>query len=154
MSIVQRLRDLGITLPPGTPPAANYVNAVRSGYLLYTSGKAPTPIAGRRIRGRLGREFTTADGYSLARSAGLELLAAIQHALGDLERVRRFIEVQGALNTVPEFEDHAQVMDGCSDLLVEVFAERGTHVRSVIGASSLRAGMPLVLKATVEVAGD
>jgi len=111
----QRLRSLGLSLPSGSAPAANYANAVRTGNLLFIAGKAPLPEDGKLPKGRLGREFTTEQGYKFARS------------------------------------DHARVLNGCSDLLVEVFGERGVHARSVIGASSLRGGLPVILKAVVEV---
>ncbi|MGE4111551.1 MAG: RidA family protein [Burkholderiales bacterium] len=151
MNPEQRLRDLGLELPAGSAPAANYANAVRSGNLLFIAGKAPLPENGKLPRGRLGREFTADEGYRYARSAALELMAVMRAELGTLDRVARVVEVQGFLNAVETFEDHARVLNGCSDLLVEVFGERGVHARSVLGASSLRGGLPLVLKAVVEV---
>lgn len=151
MTIEQRLKDLGISLSAGTAPAANYVNAVRSGNLLFISGKAPSPEHGRLPKGKLGREFSTQDGYRLARSAGLELIAVIKAELGSLERVTRIVEVQGFINSMDDFEDHAQVLNGCSDLLIEVFGEKGIHARSVLGANSLRSGLPIVVKAIVEI---
>jgi enamine deaminase RidA (YjgF/YER057c/UK114 family) len=150
MSAEQRIRELGISLPSGSAPAANYVNAVRTGNLLFIAGKAPLPENGKLPKGRLGREFTTEDGYRFARSAALDLLAVMRTELGSLDQVARIVEVQGFLNAVPEFEDHPKVMNGCSDLLVEVFGRRGIHARSVLGASSLRGGLPVVLKAVVE----
>lgn len=144
--------ELGIVLPSGSAPAANYTNAVRSGNLLFIAGKAPLPENGKLPKGRLGSEFTADDGYRFARSAALDLIAVMRTELGSLDKVVRVVEVQGFLNAVPEFEDHAKVLNGCSDLLVEVFGERGVHARSVLGASSLRSGLPLVLKAVVETA--
>ena len=152
MTPEQRIQDLGLTLPSVSAPAANYVNAVLTGSLLFIAGKAPLPQNGSLPKGRLGAEFTAGEGYGFARSAALELLAVMRAELGSLDRVVRVVEVQGFLNAVPEFEDHAKVLNGCSDLLVEVFGERGLHARSVLGASSLRGGLPLVLKAVVEVA--
>lgn len=152
MSAEQRIKDLGITLPSGSAPAANYANAVRTGNLLFIAGKAPLPENGKLPKGRLGGEFTAEDGYRFARSAALDLIAVMRAELGSLDRVARVVEVQGFLNAVPEFEDHAKVLNGCSDFLVEVFGERGVHARSVLGASSLRSGLPVILKALVEVA--
>ena len=153
MSAEQRLQDLGIALPPASAAAGNYATAARTGALLFLSGKAPLPGPdGNRARGRLGAEFSADQGYELARSATLDLLAVVRSELGSLDRVARIVEVQGALNTVPEFEDHARVLDGCSDLLAAVFGPRGLHARSVLGVSSLRAGVPLVIRAVVEVA--
>ena len=150
MSAEQRLKDLGIALPSGSAPAANYANAVRTGNLLFIAGKAPLPENGKLPKGRLGREFSTDDGYRFARSAAIDLIAVMRAELGSLDKVARVVEVQGFLNAMPEFEDHAKVLNGCSDLLVEVFGPRGVHARSVLGASSLRGGLPVILKAVVE----
>ena len=152
MSAEQRLRDLGIALPAGSAPAANYANAVRTGNLLFIAGKAPLPENGKLPKGRLGREFSVEDGYRFARSAAIDLIAVMRAELGSLDKVARVVEVQGFLNAMPEFEDHAKVLNGCSDLLVEVFQAKGVHARSVLGASSLRGGLPVILKAVVEVA--
>jgi len=152
VSAEQRIKEMGLSLPSGSAPAANYANAVRTGNLLFIAGKAPLPENGKLPKGRLGREFTAEDGYRFARSAALDLIAVMRTELGSLDRVARVVEVQGFVNAVPEFEDHAKVLNGCSDLLVEVFRERGVHARSVLGASSLRGGLPVILKAVVEVA--
>ncbi|MBN2118820.1 MAG: RidA family protein [Anaerolineales bacterium] len=152
MSIERRLSDLGIALPEGTAPAANYANAVHTGNLLFISGKAPLPEDGKLPHGKLGREFSVQDGYRFARSAALDLIAVMKAELGSLDRVARVVEVQGFLNTVEDFEDHAQVLNGCSDLLVEVFESKSRHARSVQGVNSLRRGVPVVLRAVVEVA--
>jgi enamine deaminase RidA (YjgF/YER057c/UK114 family) len=151
VSAEQRLRDLGIALPAGSAPAANYANAVRTGNLLFIAGKAPLPENGKLPKGRLGREFSVEDGYRFARSAAIDLIAVMRAELGSLDKVARVVEVQGFLNATPEFEDHAKVLNGCSDLLVEVFQAKGVHARSVLGASSLRGGLPVILKAVVEV---
>ena len=151
MHIEERLQQLGLALPSGTAPAANYANAVRTGNLLYLSGKGSLPENGKLPKGKLGNEYTVEDGYRFARSAALDLIAVMRAELGSLERVAQVIEVQGFLNATPEFEGHAKVLDGCSDLLVEVFGKRGLHARSVLGATSLRAGLPVILKAIVEV---
>ena len=152
MSAEQRIRELGIALPSGSAPAANYANAVRSGNLLFIAGKAPLPEDGKLPKGRLGREFTIEDGYRFARSAAIDLIAVMRAELGSLDKVARVVEIQGFLNAVPEFEDHAKVLNGCSDLLVEVFGAKGVHARSVLGASSLRGGLPVILKGVVEIA--
>lgn len=150
MSPDQRLLDLGIQLPPGSSPAGNYAAAVRSGNLLFLSGKAPLPMDGLKPRGRLGQEYSADEGYALARSACIDLLAAASAALGSLDQVLRVVELHGALNTTPEFEDHARVLDGASDLLFAVFGPTGLHARSVVGAVSLRSGVPLTVRATIE----
>ena len=130
MSAEQRIKEIGLSLPSGSAPAANYANAVRTGNLLFIAGKAPLPEGGKLPKGRLGREFTADDGYRFARSAALDLIAVMRSELGSLDRVARVVEIQGFLNAVPEFEDHARVLNGCSDLLVEVFGPRGVHTRS------------------------
>ena len=154
MSAEQRIRDLGLTLPSGSAPAANYANAVRSGNLLFIAGKAPLAENGKLPRGKLGREFTAEDGYRFARSAAIDLIAVMRAELGSLDRIARVVEVQGFVNATEEFEDHAKVLNGCSDLLVQVFAERGVHARSVLGANSLRSGVPVIIRAVVEIVLD
>jgi enamine deaminase RidA (YjgF/YER057c/UK114 family) len=98
----------------------------------------------------LGKEYSAEEGYMLARSACVDLLAAIRATVGSLNKVARIVELHGSLNTTPEFEDHAHVLDGASDLLFQVFGSAGLHARSVIGAISLRSGVPPTVKATVE----
>jgi enamine deaminase RidA (YjgF/YER057c/UK114 family) len=149
-----RIKARGHALPSGSAPAANYANAVRSGNLLFIAGKGPLPDNGVLPKGKLGREFGVEDGYRFARSAALDLIAVMRAELGSLDRVSRVVEVQGFVNATPEFEEHAKVLNGCSDLLVEVFGERGVHARSVLGATSLRGGLPVILKAVVEVQSE
>ena len=149
MSAEQRLHELGIELAPVSNPAGNYAAAVRSEGLLYLSAKAPLPLHGVKARGRLGREYSADEGYQLARSAGIDLLATIKNALGSLDKVVQVLELHGSLNSTPDFEDHAKVLDGASDLLVEVFGPAGVHARSVVGVSSLRSGVPLTVRATL-----
>lgn len=151
MSAEQRIKDLGLELAAASPPAGNYAAAVQSGDLLFLSGKAPLPVAGKLPKGRIGREYSADDGYALARSACIDLLTALRAQLGSLDRVARIVELQGSLNATPEFEEHARVLDGASDLLAEVFGAAGVHARSVVGVSSLRKGVPLTIKAIVEV---
>lgn len=151
MNAEHRLSTLGLALPQAKAPAGNYASAVRSGNLLFVSGRAPGAVNGVAPKGRLGREYSTADGYALARSACLDLLAVVKASLGSLDAVAQVVELHGALNAEPTFEDHAAVLDGASDLLAAVFGDAGMHARSVVGVSSLRNGVPLTLKAIVEV---
>lgn len=151
MHFERRFVELGIELPPVSAPAANYRNAVRTGNLLFLSGKVPPPLDGKAAKGKLGREYAFEDGYRFARSAGLDLISAIKEELGSLDKVSRIVELQGFLNATGDFEEHPRVLNGCSDLFVEVFGESGVHARSVIGVQSLRGGAPLVLRAVVEV---
>jgi enamine deaminase RidA (YjgF/YER057c/UK114 family) len=149
MTAEKRLLELGIELSSSTGPAGNYAAAVRSGDLLFLSGKAPLSVNGVKPKGRFGQEYSADEGYVLARSACLDLLAAIRSTLGSLDNVVQILEVHGSLNSTPEFEEHARVLDGASDLLAEVFGSAGVHARSVIGVASLRNGVPLTVKATI-----
>jgi enamine deaminase RidA (YjgF/YER057c/UK114 family) len=151
MSIDDRLEKLGIRLPPASNPAANYTNCVRTGDLLFVSGKGPLPEGTAPPKGKLGREFSTKEGYEYARLTALDILAAVKLELGSLDRVRRVVKLQGFVNAVSDFEEHPQVLNGASDLMVEVFEERGVHARSVLGATSLRAGLPIVIESIFEV---
>jgi enamine deaminase RidA (YjgF/YER057c/UK114 family) len=154
MTPEQRVLELGVQLPSGSGTAGNYAAAVRSENLLYLSGKAPLAVNGEKPKGRIGGEYSAEDGYLLARSACMDLLAAIRNELGSLDNVAHVLELHGALSTTPEFEDHARVLDGASDLLVEVFGAAGVHARSVIGVASLRNGVPLTVRATVRCVPD
>jgi enamine deaminase RidA (YjgF/YER057c/UK114 family) len=148
----KRLKELGIVLGPVSSPVANYVNAVRTGNLLYLAGKGGPPGPdGKRPKGKLGREFTVEQGYRHARDTGLEILAVIRSELGSLDRVKRVVKVLGMVNAVPEFEDHPKVINGCSDLLVQVFGERGKHARSAVGMGSLPMQIPVEIEVIVEI---
>lgn len=153
MSVEQRLKDLGITLPEVGKPIGNYVHAKRVGNLLYLSGKGPPDGAdGKMPRGKLGAGMSIDDGYRHARQVGLVLIAAMKDALGgDLDRVEDIVKVLGMVNAAPGFEDHPKVVNGCSDLFVEVFGERGRHARSAVGMSSLPGGIPVEIEVIVAV---
>ena len=151
MGIDERLEEIGVQLPAASNPAANYANCVQTGSLLFVSGKGPLPRRGEPPKGRLGGEFSTDQGYEFARLTALDILAAVKLELGSLDRVKRVVKLQGFVNATPDFEEHPRVLNGASDLMVEVFAERGVHARSVLGATSLRAGLPIVIEAVFEV---
>jgi len=152
VSAEQRLKELKIDLGKVAPPVANYVNAVRTGNLLFLAGKGGPPGAdGKRPQGKLGREFTVEQGYRHARDTGLELMAVMRAELGSLDKVKRIVKVLGMVNAVPEFHDHPKVINGCSDLFVEVFGERGRHARSAVGMGSLPMQIPVEIECIVEV---
>ena len=151
MAISDRLKELGITLPPVTKPIGNYVNAVQTGNLLYLAGKGPTKADGSTPKGKVGREFTVEEGYEHARSVGLNLLAAMEDELGSLDRVKQVVKVLGMVNAEPDFGDQPKVINGCSDLLVEVFGDKGRHARSAVGMGSLPMGIPVEIEVIVEV---
>jgi enamine deaminase RidA (YjgF/YER057c/UK114 family) len=133
----ENLKRLGIELGTVSQPVANYVNAVRTGNLLFLAGKGPRPENGRRPSGKVGREYTAEQAYQHARTVGLDLLAVMRAELGSLDKVKRVVKVLGMVNAVPEFGDHPKVINGCSDLFVEVLGERGKHARSAVGMGSL-----------------
>jgi len=155
VSAEKRLRELKLDLGPVSAPVANYVNAVRTGNLLYLAGKGGPPGPdGKRPQGKVGREYTAEQGYQQARITGLELLAVMRHELGSLDRVKRVVKVLGMVNAVPEFADHPKVINGCSDLFVGVFGERGKHARSAVGMGSLPMQIPVEIEVIVEVSAS
>ena len=148
MGVSQRLDELGIELPPVTAPTASYVSAVRTGNLVFLSGSGPG-VDGRVPTGKVGGDVTTEEAAAHARQVGVNLLAVLQEELGDLDRARRVVKLLGMVNAVPEFTEHSQVINGCSDLLVEVFG--AGHARSAVGVGSLPLGMTVEIEAIVEV---
>ena len=152
MSAEENLRKLGIDLGSVSAPVANYVNAVRTGNLLFLAGKGPRADAsGHRPVGKVGRDFTVPQAYQHARTVGLDLLAVMRTELGSLDKVKRVVKVLGMVNAVPEFTDHPKVINGCSDLFVEVLGDRGKHARSAVGMGSLPMGIPVEIEAIVEI---
>ena len=152
MTPEEKLKQLGINLGTVSAPIANYLNAVRVGNLLYLAGKGPRADAhGDRPIGKLGREFTIEQGYQQARSVGMDLLAVMRAELGSLDKVKRVVKVLGMVNAVPEFTDHPKVINGCSDLFVEVLGEAGKHARSAVGMGSLPMGIPVEIECIVEM---
>ncbi|HEU5176607.1 MAG TPA: RidA family protein [Burkholderiales bacterium] len=149
MSAEKKLKELGITLAPVTPPVANYVNAVRTGNLLYLAGKGPAS----GVAGIVGKDITVEQAYGHARTTGLNLMAVMRDELGSLDRVKRIVKVLGMVNAVPGFTDQPKVINGCSDLFVEVFGERGKHARSAVGMGSLPNNIPVEIEVIVEVGG-
>jgi enamine deaminase RidA (YjgF/YER057c/UK114 family) len=147
MSIDKRLEELGITLPPVPAPAGNYVHAVRTGNLLFLAGKGPG-----KVSGKVGADFSTEEGYEHARTVGLTLIAVMRAELGSLERVTRIVKVLGMVNGTPDFAEQPKVINGCSDLFVEVFGERGKHARSAVGMGSLPSQIPVEIECIVEIA--
>jgi enamine deaminase RidA (YjgF/YER057c/UK114 family) len=141
-----RLRELGLTLPPVPAAAGTYVHAVRTGRLLFLAGKGGTSP----LRGKVGREISLDQAYAYARETGLVLLAVMAQELGSLDRVSRIVKVFGAVNAIPEFEDQPKVVNGCSDLFVEVFGERGRHARTSVGMGSLPNQIPVEIDVVVE----
>lgn len=146
-----RLVELGITLPPPAKPVANYVNGVRTGNLIFTAGKGPKNADGFELRGKLGADITIEQGYLGARQTAINQLAVLKDMLGNLNRVVRVVKVLGMVNSDPSFGDQPAVINGFSDLIVEVFGERGKHGRSAVGMASLPRGQAIEIEMIVEV---
>ncbi len=149
--VEQRLTDLGITLTPPPKPIANYVNAVRSGKLVFMAGKGPTRPDGGYVTGKVGIDLTVEEGYEAARLTAIAQLAALQAAIGDLNKVVRIVKVTGMVNAAPDFDQHPEVINGFSDLMVEVFGERGKHARAAVGMGSLPRNIACEIEMIVEV---
>ena len=149
MSIEQRVKELGLELPTVPSPAANYANAVRSGNLIFLSGTVPIMADGQIPKGKVGADVTTEQAAEHARLVGMNLLAILKQELGDLDRVKRIVKLLGMVNAVPDYREQSLVINGCSDLLVEIFGEK--HARSAIGVGSLPFGITVEIEAIVEV---
>jgi enamine deaminase RidA (YjgF/YER057c/UK114 family) len=148
-----RLRALGIELPTPPRPMGSYVTAARSGNLLFLSGHGPVRDGRVLYQGRVGGDLTIAQGQEAARLTGLNLLASVRAAVGSLDRVRRVVKVLGMVQCPDDFTDHPKVINGFSDLMVEVFGEAGRHARSAVGVGSLPAGVAVAIEMVVEVTG-
>lgn len=145
------LKSLNITLPKLSKPLANYVHTVRTGNLVYTAGKGSANPDGSLYTGKLGDDLTIEQGQEAARLAGIRLLASLQAELGSLNKVKRIVKVLGMVNATSDFTEHSQVINGFSDLMVEVFGERGKHARSAVGMSSLPKNLAVEIEMVVEV---
>lgn len=143
-----RLTELGLILPEIGPPSGSYVHAVKDGGMLYVAGKG---IDG--VQGKLGREFTIEQGTRFARDTGLLLLSVIRQELGSLNRVGRIVRVFGMVNCTADFSNHPEVINGCSDLLIDVFGGAGKHVRMAVGANSLPYQTPVEIELSLRIAG-
>ena len=146
-----KLAQLGLTLPPVAAAIGSYVDVVRVGNLLFLSGKGPRQSSGDYITGRLGADLTTAQGYEAARLTALLQLAVLKKELGDLSKVRRIVKVNGYVNSADNLTQQPQVINGYSDLLIQVFGDRGKHARTAIGTNALPLGMALEVEMIVEV---
>ena len=150
MSIETRLTDLGITLPDAPAPAANYVPFAQTGNLVFVSGQISQNESGL-IKGRLGDGMSVEDGTDAARRCGLALIAQVKAATGSLDRVRRVVKLTGFVNSTPDFTDQPEVINGCSDLMVEVFGDKGRHARAAVSAAALPRGVAVEIEAIFEV---
>jgi enamine deaminase RidA (YjgF/YER057c/UK114 family) len=144
-----RLQSLGIVLPAAPNPVANYVPSCVAGNLLFISGQISRGADGAVIKGRLGAELTVEQGRAAARLAALNVLAQVKAALGELDRVAQVVRLTGFVSATPEFTDHPQVVNGASDLMVEVLGDKGRHTRAAVGVSSLPMGCAVEVDAVL-----
>lgn len=149
--VENRLKELGIQLIMPTPPTANYLKAVRMGNMVYLSGHGPDKPEGGQVIGKLGSDLSIEQGQQAARLVGISLLSSLKAEIKDLNKVKRIVKVLGMVNAVPTFERHSQVINGFSDLMVEVFGENGKHARSAVGVSSLPSNIPVEIEMIVEL---
>lgn len=147
----KRLQQLGLVLPAVTAPRGNFDAYVLDGNTLYLSGKGAPAREDMATVPKVGREISATEARDHAREVGLHLIATMKAALGDLSRVRRVVKVLGMVNATPDFMQHTEVINGCSDLLVEVFGDAGRHARSAVGAGSLPRGFAVEIEAVVSV---
>lgn len=149
----ERLKQLGLELPRPTTPLANYVPFVMANGFLYLSGQGPRRSDGSLSTGKVGATVSTEQAYLDAQLTGLNLLATAHHALGDLGRIRRVVKLLGMVNAVPDYTDHPKVINGCSDLFVNVLGDAGRHARSAVGMGSLPGMMSVEIEAILQVDG-
>ncbi len=146
-----RIKELDLVLPEIPPSIANYVRTVRTGNLVFTAGHGPLQTDGTYMSGKLGADLNVEQGYAAARLTAIALLSSLKSEIGDLNRVRRIVKVTGMVNATPDFVDQSKVINGCSDLLVEIFGDRGRHARAAVGMASLPRGFAVEIEMIVEV---
>ena len=152
MGAEARIKDLGISLPQPAKPVGNYIPGVRVGNLLYLSGHGPVRVDGQpTARGKVGRDLSTEEAYKIAREVGINLLGSARVILGSLDKVRRIVKVLGMVNSADGFGEQPKVINGFSDLMVEVFGENGRHARSAVGMAELPMGIPVEIEMILEV---
>ncbi|QIG54413.1 RidA family protein [Altererythrobacter sp. BO-6] len=152
MSIETRLEELGITLPQAAAPVASYVPVVIHGDLAFVSGQVSL-VDGELLKGRLGEDVSLEDGIKAARGCGLMILAQLKAALGSLDRVERIVKLGGFVNSTPDFTDQPEVVNGASDLMLDVFGDAGKHARAAVGVPSLPRGVAVEVDAVVAIKG-
>jgi enamine deaminase RidA (YjgF/YER057c/UK114 family) len=152
-TIEARLAELGITLPEAPNPVANYVPYAISGNLLFISGQIAKGADGKIVAGALGQDVTVETGQQAARLCALNILAQAKAALGDLDRIVQVVRLTGFVNATLAFTDHPKVVNGASDLMVEVLGDKGRHTRAAVGVSSLPLGSAVEVDATIAIAG-
>jgi len=151
VSVEDKLRELGVSLPTPPKPVGNYVGAVQVGSLVFFAGHPPERPDGTWVTGKLGQDISIEDAYEAARLCGVNLLATLKSVIGDLDRVKRIVKLLSMVNCTPDFGKQPAVANGASDFLVAVFGEKGRHARSAVGMGSLPGGIPVEVEMIVEV---
>ena len=146
-----RLRERGLVLQSVPKAIGNFQHSVREGNLVFLSGQGPLGDDGRLLTGKVGATVTAKEAYDHARRVGLNLLSVMHNELGDLGRVKRIVKLLGMVNATPEFAEHSRVINGCSDLFIEIFGEAGRHSRSAIGVGSLPGNITVEIEAVIAV---
>jgi enamine deaminase RidA (YjgF/YER057c/UK114 family) len=147
----ERLKEKGIVLIAPSAPVANYVNVVRVGNLLFLSGKGPNKPDGSYVTGKVGKDLTIEQGYEAARLAAISHLSVLKAELGDLNKVKRIVKVLGMVNCTDGFKDQPKVINGYSDMMVDIFGDKGKHARSAVGMNALPLGIAVEVEVIVEV---
>lgn len=148
----QKIRELNLVVPEMSKPVANYVKFVQTGKLIFLSGHGPKNEKGEDITGKLGDNVSIEQGYAAAKACGLDLIATLRVATGgDLRKIKRVVKLLGLVNCTPDFKDQPKVMNGCSDLLVAIFGEKGKHARSAVGTSALPNNIVVEIELVVEI---
>jgi enamine deaminase RidA (YjgF/YER057c/UK114 family) len=151
VNIEARLKELNIELTTPKPPTANFVKTVRVGNLVYTSGHGPDRAEGGPLTGRVGDDLTLEQGQEAARLTGVSLLSSLKAEIGDLSKVKRIVKVLGMVQSTPEFKDQPKVMNAFSDMMVDIFGQKGKHARSAVGMSALPGNIAIEIEMIVEV---
>lgn len=151
MRVEKRLQEMDMALPNLGPAVGSYVRTVRTGNLVYVAGHLPNYPGGRMYKGKVGRDLSAEEAYQAARQAALCILSSLKDEVGNLDKVRRIVKLVGFVNCTEDFLDHSKVVNGASDLFIELFGERGRHARSAVGAPQLPTGVPVELEAIIEV---
>jgi enamine deaminase RidA (YjgF/YER057c/UK114 family) len=151
MKIEAKIKEMGFELPAAAKPVANYVSAVRSGNLVFLSGHGPIRSDGTLITGKVGADLSVEEGYDAARQVGLGLLGSLKSEIGDLDKVTRVVKLLGMVNCPADFTEQPKVINGASDLLVELFGEQGRHARSAVGMVALPMNISVEIEMIVEV---
>lgn len=151
VDVEARLKELNITLPAPTPPSGSFAKTVRVGNLVFTSGHGPVKPDGTMVQGRLGADLTIEQGQEAARLTGIALLTSLKAEIGDLNKVKRIVKVLGMVTSTPEFTDQPKVMNAFSDMMVDIFGDKGKHARSAVGMAALPGNIAVEIEMVVEV---